>query len=262
MPGEKEKPAARKSKSGAKNGTRLDLTLAAEKVFALNGLHGATLRQIREEAGQKNESVIHYHFGSREAIIESILHLRSKPMDEARMAMLEQIRTENNGVPLSSAQIARCCLFPLAHYLLDGQQAPGYYMRFLAQLRVNRSAWRQFSGLHDRGLNECVKALREAKPNLPTSILDHRFVSMMYMHLNGMAAIEQIQGSKPEGFRLEEAWIRVHDLVATTAAVLDAPLSPETVMAIQAADNNQPLQSYTDVALHREQTDADWPLRH
>ncbi|MGB1203311.1 MAG: TetR/AcrR family transcriptional regulator, partial [Alloalcanivorax venustensis] len=151
MPGAKEKPAARKSKSGAKNGTRLDLTLAAEKVFALNGLHGATLRQIREEAGQKNESVIHYHFGSREAIIESILHLRSKPMDEARTAMLEQIRTENNGVPLSSEQIARCCLFPLAHYLLDGQQAPGYYMRFLAQLRVNRSAWRQFSGLHDRG---------------------------------------------------------------------------------------------------------------
>ncbi len=262
MPGAKGKPSTRKSKGGAINGTRLDLTLAAEKVFALNGLHGATLRQIREEAGQKNESVIHYHFGSRDAIIESILHLRSKPMDEARMAMLAQLRAENNGAPLSAWQIARCCILPLAHYLLDGEQAPGYYMRFLVQLRVDRSAWRQFSGLHDRGLNESLKAMREAKPYLPTSILDHRFVSMMYMHLNGMAAIEQIQGEKPESFRLDEAWIRVQDLIATAAALLDAPLSPETVMAIQAAANNQPLSTYTDVALQREQTEGDWPLRH
>jgi AcrR family transcriptional regulator len=262
MPGAKEKPAAKKPKRSAKNGTRLDLTLAAEKVFALNGLHGATLRQIREEAGQKNESVIHYHFGSRDAIIESILHLRSKPMDDARMAMIEQQRSENNGVPLSSWQIARCCILPLAHYLLDAGQAPGYYMRFLVQLRVDRSAWRQFSGLHDQGLNESIKAMREAKPYLPTSILDQRFVSMMYMHLNGMAAIEQIQGEKPEQFRREEAWIRVQDLIATAAAFMDAPLSPETVTAIQSATASQPMDTYTDVALRREQSDEDWPLRH
>lgn len=246
----------------APTGTRLELTLAAEKVFALNGLRGATLRQIREEAGQKNESVIHYHFGSRDAIIESILHLRSKPMDDARMVMIEQVRAENNGVPLSSWQIARCCILPLAHYLLDAGQTPGYYMRFLVQLRVDRSAWRQFSGLHDQGLNESIKAMREAKPYLPTSILDQRFVSMMYMHLNGMAAIEQIQGEKPEQFRREEAWIRVQDLVTTAAAFMDAPLSPETVTAIQAATANQPLATYTDVALRREHSDEDWPLRH
>ncbi len=262
MPGAKDKPAAKKPRSGTKSGTRLDLTLAAEKVFALNGLHGATLRQIREEAGQKNESVIHYHFGSRDAIIESILHLRSKPMDDARVAMIEQLRAENNGVPLSSWQIARCCILPLAHYLLDAEQTPGYYMRFLVQLRVDRSAWRQFSGLHDRGLNESIKAMREAKPYMPTSILDQRFVGMMYMHLNGMAAIEQIQCEKPEQFRREEAWIRVQDLITTAAAFMDAPLSPETVLAIQAAAASQPLPAYIDVALRREQSDEDWPLRH
>ena len=135
-------------------------------------------------------------------------------------------------------------------------------MRFLVQLRVDRSAWRQFSGLHDRGLNESIKAMREAKPYMPTSILDQRFVGMMYMHLNGMAAIEQIQCEKPEQFRREEAWIRVQDLITTAAAFMDAPLSPETVLAIQAAAASQPLPAYIDVALRREQSDEDWPLRH
>mgnify|MGYP000049165112 CR=1 FL=1 len=257
----KGKQSTDKNKGGIPGGTRLELTLAAEKVFALNGLRGATLREIREEAGQKNESVIHYHFGSRDAIIESILHLRSKPMDDARIEMIEQLRVESNGVPLSSWQVASCCILPLAHYLLDEEQSPGYYMRFLAQLRVDRAAWRQFSGLHDRGLNESLKAMREAKPYLPTSILDQRFVSMMYMHLNSMAAIEHIQGEKPEHFRREEAWIRVQDLITTAAVFMDAPLSPETVMAIQAAAASQPLATYTDVALQREQGEEDWPLR-
>ena len=262
MGASKGKQSTEKTKGAATSGTRLELTLAAEKVFALNGLRGATLRQIREEAGQKNESVIHYHFGSRDAIIESVLHLRSKPMDEARMVMLERIRAENNGVPLSSRQVACCCILPLAHYLLDTEQAPGYYMRFLVQLRVDRSAWRQFSGLHDRGLNECIKALREAKPYMPTGVLDQRFVSMMYMHLNGMAAIEQIQGEKPESFRPDEAWIRIEDLITTVAAFMDAPLSPETVSAIQAAAASRSLPAYTDVALQREQGEEDWPLRN
>ena len=48
------------------------ILLAAERLLAEYGMHGASLRQISEAAGQKNTSAIHYHFGSREQLIEAV----------------------------------------------------------------------------------------------------------------------------------------------------------------------------------------------
>src|SRR5690606_5531463 len=108
------KPTRRKKSEAEEiSGTKLELTLAAAKVSAMNGVQGASRRQIREEAGQKNESAIHYYFGSREAIIESILAMRSKPIDADRHAMFEEARRQAAGKPLSTEQIMRCGMMPL-----------------------------------------------------------------------------------------------------------------------------------------------------
>ena len=48
--------------------TRLELLLAAEKLFALHGMMGVSLRQIVAATQQRNLSTVHYHFGSREAL--------------------------------------------------------------------------------------------------------------------------------------------------------------------------------------------------
>ncbi|ASK35671.1 hypothetical protein CEK62_15420 [Alcanivorax sp. N3-2A] len=256
----KNKSRPTKSRSGEINGTKLELTLAAEKVFAMNGLRGATLRQIREEAGQKNESVIHYHFGSREAIIESILNLRSNPIDAERLAMLAELRSKNNGLPLSSMVIAETCIMPLARYVLDNDE-PGYYLRFLVQLRMDRNAWRRFNGLHGEGSQNSRKALHEAKPYMPVAILDQRYVSMQYMHINGLAAIEQVKSEKKGGFRLDEGWIRVDDMITTAAAIFDAPLSPSTLAAIQEADARHAMPTYMGVAMDQQRSWQPAPVR-
>lgn len=228
-----------KSKTRALKGTRLELTLAAERVFAVKGLQGATLREIREQAGQKNESVIHYHFGSREAIVESVLQLRSVPVDARRNELLDTVRSENKGVPLSAEQIARCCMLPLAEQLLDSDGPPGHYMRFLIQLRVDRSVWRQFRGRHGLGLDACLAALRESKPYTPPAITNQRFINVMDMQLNGLAALEQIQHAQGALFRRADARVRIEDLIATGAAMLDAPLSPAVLVALK--DSEEPI---------------------
>lgn len=243
------KPTRRKkSKAEEISGTKLELTLAAEKVFAMNGVQGASLRQIREEAGQKNESAIHYYFGSREAIIESILAMRSKPIDADRHAMFEEARRQAAGKPLSTEQIMRCGMMPLARYLF-GTQEPGYYLRFLVQLRMERSTWLHFNEMCGAGMEKCLDALKEAKPYLPKAIVEQRFLSMLFMHTNGMATIERIQSEKGESFRREEAWIRIEDIIACSAAMYDAPLSPETLEAIRGASELYDLPSYTDIAM-------------
>ena len=47
--------------------TRELLMVAAERLFAMNGVEGVTLREIQTAAGQANASVITYHFGRRPA---------------------------------------------------------------------------------------------------------------------------------------------------------------------------------------------------
>jgi len=224
-----------KSKSRALKGTRLELTLAAERVFAVKGLQGATLREIREQAGQRNESVIHYHFGSREAIVESVLQLRSAPVDARRAEMLEEARQASGGIPLSTERISRCCLMPLAELLFDGSSPPGHYMRFLIQLRGDRAVWRQFRGRYGLGLEACLAALRHSKPYMPASIVEQRFVGVMDMHINGLAALEQIQHAQVSAFRYDDARVRIEDLIATGAAIFDAPLSPAVLAALEAS---------------------------
>ncbi len=54
----------------------LRLVLAAERLFALHGIDGVSLRQIATEAGSANNSAVHYHFGSKRGLIEAIFRHR------------------------------------------------------------------------------------------------------------------------------------------------------------------------------------------
>ncbi|AFT71163.1 TetR family transcriptional regulator [Alloalcanivorax dieselolei B5] len=244
------KPTRRKkSKAEEISGTKLELTLAAEKVFAIHGVQGASLRQIREEAGQKNESAIHYYFGSREAIIESVLSLRANPLDHARQTMFDEMKRGNGGRPLSTEQTVRCAIMPLACYLLDDGNR-SFYLRFLVQLRMERKLWLYFNNMYGKGMEKCLAALRESRPYIPRAIIEQRFLNMQYIHTNGLAALERILWEKGEDFRYEEGWIRVEDMITSTAAMYDAPLSPATLAAIREAGARHGLPAYIEVSIY------------
>ena len=61
--------------AGAPSASALRLVLAAERLFALHGIDGVSLRQIASEAGSANNSAVHYHFGSKEGLIGAIFRL-------------------------------------------------------------------------------------------------------------------------------------------------------------------------------------------
>ncbi len=85
--------------------------------------------------------------------------------------MLAQARAESSGylIPTNRAVSDSAAV-------LDSSN-PGYYLRFLVQLRADRAAWRKFSGVYDKGLQGLLVAFREAKPYMPTAIVNQRYVS-------------------------------------------------------------------------------------
>ena len=56
--------------------TKTRLLNHAEKMFAEDGVFAVTNRQITEAAGQKNESALNYHFGTRNELIIALLSRR------------------------------------------------------------------------------------------------------------------------------------------------------------------------------------------
>ena len=68
--------------------TREQLILAGERLFAQQGVDNVSLRQINAEAGQRNSSASHYHFGSKESLITAICEYRLERLNKRRNDML------------------------------------------------------------------------------------------------------------------------------------------------------------------------------
>ncbi|GAA5236233.1 helix-turn-helix transcriptional regulator [Verticiella sediminum] len=71
--------------------TSLTLLETAERLFAERGIEHVSLRQIVLESGQRNVSALHYHFGSREALVSELLNLRLGQVNERRNALIDRL---------------------------------------------------------------------------------------------------------------------------------------------------------------------------
>jgi AcrR family transcriptional regulator len=64
------------AESSIPSASALRLVLVAERLFAVRGIDGVSLRQIATEAGSGNNSAVRYHFGSKSGLIFAIFQHR------------------------------------------------------------------------------------------------------------------------------------------------------------------------------------------
>lgn len=69
--------------------TRERLLNAAERLFAERGFNGVSTRMITEEAGA-NSAAMHYHFGSKAALIRAVFERRLGPINEQRERLMAE----------------------------------------------------------------------------------------------------------------------------------------------------------------------------
>src|SRR5258708_16690696 len=70
--------------------TRELLMVTAERLIAMNGVEGISLREIQAAAGQANSSVITYHFGSQAGLVRAVLEFRYRRINARRAELLRQ----------------------------------------------------------------------------------------------------------------------------------------------------------------------------
>jgi len=71
--------------------TKLRLLDSAEQLFAQRGVHDTATRDIVAAAGQRNESALQYHFGSREGLIDALHRRRLGQVQVRRIERLDAL---------------------------------------------------------------------------------------------------------------------------------------------------------------------------
>jgi AcrR family transcriptional regulator len=102
----------------------------AERLFAEEGIEAVSMRQVAIGSGQRNNSAVAYHFGSRAGLVRAVLEHRTGPIDARRRELVAELEQASDGRAVTLADTMRVFVQPLAERLADSE--PGWYLRFLA----------------------------------------------------------------------------------------------------------------------------------
>ena len=130
--------------------TKARLLDHAEKMFAEDGIFAVTNRQITEAAGQKNESALNYHFGTRNELISTLLTRRGKDLDKIRAELLAHL-----GDNPTTRELVQLLVEVYASCLHTESGCD--YLRIVDQLRGWMTDWEFISSLEDDSVNEYLK---------------------------------------------------------------------------------------------------------
>lgn len=130
--------------------TKARLLDHAEKMFAQDGIFAVTNRQITEAAGQKNESALNYHFGTRNQLIVTLLTRRGKELDTIRAELLEHL-----GDKPTTRELVQLLVEVYASCLHTESGCD--YLRIVDQLRGWMTDWEFIASFEDDNVHEHLR---------------------------------------------------------------------------------------------------------
>ncbi|WP_194814224.1 TetR/AcrR family transcriptional regulator [Nocardia sp. XZ_19_385] len=145
---------------------------AAERLIALRGID-VPLRDIATEAGQRNNSAVHYYFGSRTGLIDAVIERRMSVLETVRLDMLAQHEADGTGHDLH--QLVDILVRPMIDIARTGHGT--HYSRFLEVVRT-QPAIADFTRLDAPGHRAVRIITTRLAAALPAPHSRHRIESM------------------------------------------------------------------------------------
>src|ERR1700758_5760828 len=167
--------------------TRDQIKMAAQMLFARNGIDAVTVQQIVDAAGQRNNAALYYHFRTKEELIRQMVVDGAAVLDARRREMLDDL--EKHGGPANIREVMLILIMPVIE-LGEDERWRGY-IRFTSHLqasdpKVLRDA---LNNRWNSGYVECFNHLRRMLP-LPAAIVEQR-LSILTSYANAVLSAHE-----------------------------------------------------------------------
>ena len=201
-------------------------------LYARHGVGGVSTRSLHDAVGARNESALHYHFGSQQGLLEEILKVHLEAVERRRAVLAEELeRTRASGD-------LRALVHALAQPMADDLQDPvgRAHLRIVAQVSHPALAFeRAFSTAQQVEVDAAagtrvVGWLQAALPALPRSVLLERLVDLRGHLISSFGLRAQLIDDLPRG-RVLEVDLFVENLLDALEAALSAAPSEATLAA-------------------------------
>ena len=189
---------------------------AAERLFSERGIDGVSLREITSAAGVNSASA-HYHFGSKNAVLETLFSLRASPIIERREAMLSALKLDRLGRPVLE-DVLMAFLQPALELLNTPHGATFTLLRARMVLESGDVKHQVLARTFDRTNEKTLKLLAKALPKLPAKDLYWRFHFMLGTMVYTMAQPGRIESVTKDKIKTSDTQAALEQLIRYTAA--------------------------------------------
>jgi AcrR family transcriptional regulator len=201
--------------------TRERLLRAGERLFAERGIDGVRVREINQLAGQRNSSALHYHFGSRDGLLDEIKRVHRTPIEARRVAMLDTLEREGRIDDIRALVETLVLPFTAEMATESGRD----YLRILPQVtgRLGLPVGQLPDSFGPHGIRRTLRYLSRCLPELPPTLREERLNVVSEFASNAIARRAQdIELGSP--FRIPEEQF-IANLIDMSVGSLTAPVS-------------------------------------
>jgi len=222
------------------NPTKERILDAAERLFSEQGYSATSLRSIIAVAGV-NLAAVHYHFHSKEALLEAVILRRALPANRERLVLLDRYEQAAGDQPPPVENVIEAFVAPTFRMARDPASGGMVFMRLLGRLHAEGDLLpgivrKQFSDVMER----FNTALRRALPDLPQQEMIWRLnfaIGALAQALRGGSKDLEAISELPISFNSEMALERLVAFLSAgfRAPVLTAPTTTHPIEVVHAA---------------------------
>ena len=193
----------------------------AEKLIGERGLDSVSMRDVAAAAGQRNNSAVQYHFGSRDGLIMQILRRRLHALDVERQRRLAEVDDQDLGTDLSA--LVQVLYGPIVD-LLRAQPEAIHYARFLQRVGPVMGPGIPEANLRT-ATDDVVVRLIDAMSHLPRRVAFERIDLATQMFTGALAVYEDRRDAQNTvvNSRFEDVVAHLYDMIE---AALRAGIGP------------------------------------
>ena len=141
--------------------TKQKILDTAERLIGEQGYSGTSLRQIIAEA-EVNLAAIHYHFGSKEELLDELVMRKAQPVNEERLARLDRLEASAGKAPLTVTKVLEAFFIPMA----EAADRDPQFVRLMGRILIEGLMYQMVQEHFQTVTRRFFGALRRALPAL------------------------------------------------------------------------------------------------